>query len=208
MSFCPTPRGPRSLLASLPSGDHAGARARRPRPGRRQPLGRASVSEQGTALQCSRALEHIGPQTTRGAGVVILWPSSHHQPFTPKYPLMGYLNQKMLNVHLKANPICVSCILFFLYIVVISSLSPVRLFCNTMDCSPPGSSVHEFPEYWGGLPFPSPGDLSDPGLEPMSPASFPKYMLKYFKYRTIICIFVSGKELLCETAVCPGWDSL
>jgi len=25
-------------------------------------------------------------------------------------------------------------------------------------------------EYWGGLPFPSPGDLPDPGIEPMSPA--------------------------------------
>ena len=25
-------------------------------------------------------------------------------------------------------------------------------------------------EYWSGLPFPSPGDLSDPGFEPVSPA--------------------------------------
>ena len=32
-------------------------------------------------------------------------------------------------------------------------------------------------EYWSGLPFPSPGDLPDPGIEPGSPAlqadSFP-----------------------------------
>ena len=26
-------------------------------------------------------------------------------------------------------------------------------------------------EYWGRLPFPSPGDLPDPGIKPMSPAS-------------------------------------
>ena len=26
-------------------------------------------------------------------------------------------------------------------------------------------------EYWNGLPFPPPGDLPDPGIEPMSPAS-------------------------------------
>ena len=26
------------------------------------------------------------------------------------------------------------------------------------------------PEYWSGLPFPSPGDLPDPGIEPESPA--------------------------------------
>ena len=25
-------------------------------------------------------------------------------------------------------------------------------------------------EYWSGLPFPSPEDLADPGIEPMSPA--------------------------------------
>ena len=26
------------------------------------------------------------------------------------------------------------------------------------------------PGYWSGLPFPSPGDLPDPGIEPGSPA--------------------------------------
>ena len=44
--------------------------------------------------------------------------------------------------------------------------------CYPMVCSPPGSSVHEFSrqEYWSGLPFPSPGELPDPGIEPRSPA--------------------------------------
>ena len=44
--------------------------------------------------------------------------------------------------------------------------------CNTMDCSPPGSSVHGMlrQEYWSGLPFPSPGDLPDPESKPTSPA--------------------------------------
>ena len=27
------------------------------------------------------------------------------------------------------------------------------------------------PEYWSGLPFPPPGYLPDPGIEPVSPAS-------------------------------------
>ena len=42
--------------------------------------------------------------------------------------------------------------------------------CSPMNCSPPGSSVHEFPrqEYWSGLPFPTPGDLASPGTEPSS----------------------------------------
>ena len=41
-----------------------------------------------------------------------------------------------------------------------------------MDCSPPGSSVHGIfqAEYWSGLPFPSPGNLPDRGMEPTSPA--------------------------------------
>ena len=40
-----------------------------------------------------------------------------------------------------------------------------------MDCSLPGSSVHGIfrQGYWSGLPFPSPGDLPDPGIEPGSP---------------------------------------
>ena len=44
--------------------------------------------------------------------------------------------------------------------------------CNPLSCSLPGSSVQEFSrqEYWSGLPFPSPGDLSDPGIKPGSPA--------------------------------------
>ena len=25
-------------------------------------------------------------------------------------------------------------------------------------------------EYWSGLPFPSPGDVPDPGIDPVSPA--------------------------------------
>ena len=39
--------------------------------------------------------------------------------------------------------------------------------CSPMDCSPPGSSVHGIfqQEYWSGLPFPSPGDLPNPGIK-------------------------------------------
>ena len=30
--------------------------------------------------------------------------------------------------------------------------------------------IHSCAEYWGWLPFLSPGDLPDPGIEPVSPA--------------------------------------
>ena len=41
--------------------------------------------------------------------------------------------------------------------------------CNPMDCSPPTSMVFSRQEYWSGLPFPSPGDLPNPGIKPGSP---------------------------------------
>ena len=53
------------------------------------------------------------------------------------------------------------------------SLSCVQLFHNPMDCSPPDSSLSMGffrQEYWRGLPFPPPGDLPDPGIEPACPA--------------------------------------
>ena len=51
------------------------------------------------------------------------------------------------------------------------SLSCVRLFATL------GTAAHQAPlsmgfsrqEYWSGLPFPSPGDVPDPGIEPRSP---------------------------------------
>ena len=46
------------------------------------------------------------------------------------------------------------------------------------DSAIPWTIAHEAPlsaglsrqEYWKGLPFPSPGDFPDPGIEPRSPA--------------------------------------
>ena len=39
-----------------------------------------------------------------------------------------------------------------------------------MDCIPPLSMEFSKQEHWSGLPFPSPGDVLDPGNEPGSPA--------------------------------------
>ena len=51
-------------------------------------------------------------------------------------------------------------------------LSHVRLFATpwTVACQAPPSMGFSRQEYWSGLPFPSPGDLSNPGIEPGSPA--------------------------------------
>ena len=52
------------------------------------------------------------------------------------------------------------------------SLSHVRLVVTpwTVASQPPLSMEFSRQEYWSGLPFPSPGDLPDPGIEPGSPA--------------------------------------
>ena len=44
--------------------------------------------------------------------------------------------------------------------------------CDSMDCSLLGSSVHGIflAKYWSGLPFPPPGGLPHPEVEPTSPA--------------------------------------
>ena len=41
----------------------------------------------------------------------------------------------------------------------------------TAACQAPLSMGFLWQEYWSGLPFPSRGDLPDPGIEPTSPAS-------------------------------------
>ena len=40
----------------------------------------------------------------------------------------------------------------------------------TADHQAPLSMGFPRQEYWSGLPFPPPGDLADPGIEPASPA--------------------------------------
>ena len=41
----------------------------------------------------------------------------------------------------------------------------------TVACQAPLSMGFSRQEQWSGLPYPSPGDLPDPGTEPKSPAS-------------------------------------
>ena len=41
---------------------------------------------------------------------------------------------------------------------------------RTVGCQASLSMRFPKQEYWSGLPFPPPGDLPDPGIEPASPA--------------------------------------
>ena len=52
-------------------------------------------------------------------------------------------------------------------------LSPVQLFVTPWTAAHQALVSMEFSkqEYWSGLPFPPPGDLPKPGIEPVSLAS-------------------------------------
>ena len=54
----------------------------------------------------------------------------------------------------------------------VKSLSHVQLFVTpwTIAYQAPLSMGFSRQEYWSGLPFPSPGDLPNSGIEPESPA--------------------------------------
>ena len=54
----------------------------------------------------------------------------------------------------------------------VKSLSRVRLVETlwTVAHQAPLSMGFSRQEYWSGLPFPSPGDIPNPGIEPRSPA--------------------------------------
>ena len=55
---------------------------------------------------------------------------------------------------------------------MLSHFRRVRLFATpwTIAHQAPLSMGFSRQEYWSGLPCPPPGDLPDPGIEPMSPA--------------------------------------
>ena len=54
----------------------------------------------------------------------------------------------------------------------VKSLSRVQLFATpwTVAYQAPPSMGFSRQKYWSGVPFPFPGDLPDPGIEPWSPA--------------------------------------
>ena len=52
----------------------------------------------------------------------------------------------------------------------VKSLSRVRLFATPWTVAYLAPLSMGFSRQWSGLPFPSPGDLPNPGIEPGSPA--------------------------------------
>ena len=64
--------------------------------------------------------------------------------------------------------------------------------CDTMDCSPSGSSVPGI--YWSGLTLPPPGDFHDPWIKPRSPALQADCLLSELPGRPITSINICLKK--------------
>ena len=86
-------------------------------------------------------------------------------------------------VELRSSALAGCAVNFFLNIVssdvwskpyFVCVLSRVRLLVTpwTVARQAPLSMEFSRQEYWSGLPFPSSGDVPDPGIEPMSPRFF------------------------------------
>ena len=104
-----------------------------------------------------------------------------------------------------ALPLWVLCYIYIEYIYNILCVcvraQPCPTLCDPRDYSLPGSSVHGiFQAKNTGLPFPAPGNLPDPGIEPASPEA-PALASRFFTIDTelsgkpiCICVFPQFKN--------------
>ena len=76
----------------------------------------------------------------------------------------------------------------------------------TIACQAPQSMGFSRQEYWSGLPFPSPGDLPNPGIEPRSlalqadslpaePAGKPRYVMTMIEVNQVISLCQSWEPV-------------
>jgi len=99
----------------------------------------------------------------------------------------------------------------------VCALSHVQLFATlwTVARQAPLSMGFSRQDYWSGLPFPSPGDLPYPGLEPTSLAS-PVLVGRFFttstrqeagKFKMLRCKSWRKKRKKSKLCVSPGLES-
>ena len=99
-----------------------------------------------------------------------------------------------------------SCILFGLRRLKVKSLGHVWLFATPWTVAYQASPSMGFSrqQYWSGLPFPSPGDLPDPGVEPGSPA----LSADAFRGRLSLELFIFPVVCLVCPEAQPCWTAI
>ena len=76
----------------------------------------------------------------------------------------------------------------------------------TSDYQAPSSMGFSRQEHWSGLPFPSPGDLPDPGIEPISPALPPNSLSVEPPGKSSLVIAAAAKSLQSCPTLCDPID--
>ena len=78
--------------------------------------------------------------------------------------------------------------------------------CNPKDCSLPGSSVHGILQAgdWSGLPFLSPGDLPNPGIESGSSA----LQADFFYHQRRPLLVLVGANFIQNSLLKESWASI
>ena len=93
-----------------------------------------------------------------------------------KQALGSFISLGLTQIHsflsLSSIPLGCVCACEEVHVCVRSCFSHVQLFVTlwTVARQAPLSMGSSGQEHWSGLPFPSPGDLPNPGIEPWSPA--------------------------------------
>ena len=97
------------------------------------------------------------------------------------------ISEKMLRTQ-KLIPILYDYKVFYIFLlrlreVLALLLGHVQLSATPWTVACQGPLFMGFPrqEYWSGLPFPFPGDLPDPGIEPTSPALWASLIVQLVK---------------------------
>ena len=92
---------------------------------------------------------------------------------------------------------------------IVSEVAQLCLtLCNPMDCSLPGSSVHGLfhEEYWSRVPFPSPGNLPNPGIEPIFHIAGRHFTILATWVYSIVQIFYFFTDHFCNSIHYWKWD--
>ena len=139
--------------------DRGGRRQETGEPNLRSGPGQAPTGEQMGEVDCSelgwakgKGAKERGGTYRQGTGWTAKACDQSSDPSLTTYWLWD-LDSLLISLH-------------FCFVVIFYLLSYVRLFCDPMDCSLPGSSFAAFSrqEYWSGLLCPPPGDLPNLGI--------------------------------------------
>ena len=78
---------------------------------------------------------------------------------------------------------------------LVTKLCPTLASPWTVACQAPLSMGFSRQEYWSGLPFPSSGNLPDPGIEPMSPALQADCLPTYLEGKLSSYVYVNYSDV-------------